>query len=60
MKAPSAQFVECGECPCGQKIYASKEALAVAHELPYCQEFMGLEADEFLAFVRRSRGIGEA
>jgi len=46
-----------GLCACGKAIFAIVEAGAVVHEVPYCKEFLELEPDEFLTFVRRSRGI---
>ena len=46
-----------GLCPCGGKIYADTVRCAVAHEDPVCAKFMELEPDEFLRYVRRSRGI---
>ena len=46
-----------GACPCGKAIFAIVEVCAVVHEVPYCKKFLELEPDEFLAYVRRSRGI---
>lgn len=46
-----------GLCPCGKKIAASTDPPAVIHAVPYCKEFLYLEPDEFLTYVRRSRGI---
>jgi hypothetical protein len=46
-----------GRCPCGAKIYADTKRCAVVHEEPVCSPFMELEPDEFLTFVRRSRGL---
>lgn len=62
MKEPppprSAKFESLGKCPCGGDIAASSGARpAVAHSIPYCLEFKRLEPTEFLAYVRRSRGI---
>jgi hypothetical protein len=54
------ELIPLGNCACGRKIYASKEPMAVAHELPYCKEFEELEPLEFVKFVRLSRGIGES
>ncbi len=46
-----------GLCPCGRKIYADVEKVAVMHEEPACEKFLELEPDKFLTYVRRSRGI---
>lgn len=48
---------ELGLCPCGGKIYADVGRCAVAHDDPVCKPFLELEPDEFLRYVRRSRGI---
>ena len=48
-----------GKCVCGKDIFADFAEYAVMHEMPYCAEFEALEPDEFLAFVRRSRGISD-
>jgi hypothetical protein len=49
--------VDLGVCICGQPISASVEGCAVIHDMPLCQKFLDLEPDEFLTYVRRSRGI---
>jgi hypothetical protein len=49
-----------GLCTCGKRIYADLAQCAVMHELPYCQKFQELEALQFLAYVRRSRGIPDS
>lgn len=46
-----------GRCVCGRQIYASVEQFAVLHHQPACRLFLDLEPVEFLAYVRRSRGI---
>lgn len=51
------QVEDLGFCPCGQRIYASVEHGAIAHDLPQCPEFEAMDPDEFLTYVRRSRGI---
>jgi hypothetical protein len=58
-KRPGAmtEFEDLGLCPCGQKIGANTQFYAVAHGVPECSEFRTMEPDEFLAYVRRSRGI---
>jgi len=48
-----------GRCVCGKEIFADVRVCAVAHELPYCKAFEDLEPDEFLRYVRRSRGIAD-
>ena len=48
-----------GLCPCGRRIFASVDQVAVIHEVPYCKQFFELEPLEFLIYVRRSRGITE-
>ena len=48
-----------GLCPCGVAIYANRETGAVAHDVPFCEQFRMLEPMEFLRYVRRSRGIPE-
>jgi hypothetical protein len=42
------------------RIYADVEQCAVVHEIPWCKQFMELEPDEFLTYVRRSRGIPDS
>jgi hypothetical protein len=51
------EFEDIGRCPCGQRIGANAETCAVVHALPYCDAFMALEPDDFLEYVRKSRGI---
>lgn len=46
-----------GRCPCGGEIHASLDPPSVVHSIPYCAKFLQLEPDEFLTYVRRSRGI---
>jgi len=48
-----------GLCPCGQGIAACEDPPTVAHSLPECPAFSSLEPDEFLAYVRKSRGIAD-
>lgn len=48
-----------GLCPCGKEIAASMDPPSVVHGLPYCEKFLALEPDEFLTYVRRSRGISD-
>ena len=55
--AGTVNGVPLGTCPCGKQIFADESGLAVAHELPPCDEFVRMEALEFLRYVRRSRGI---
>jgi hypothetical protein len=49
-----------GLCPCGCKIYASVSQGAVIHQVPFCKKFEELEPDDFITYVRRSRGIPDA
>jgi hypothetical protein len=49
-----------GLCVCGRPIYVDIKSCAVLHVLPYCYKFLELEPDEFLTYVRRSRGIPDA
>ena len=49
-----------GLCPCGREIYASVSQFAVIHQVPFCKQFEELEPDDFVAYVRRSRGIPDA
>jgi hypothetical protein len=49
-----------GLCVCGKPIYAVLYYGAVLHDLPPCAKFIELEPDEFLTYVRRSRGIPDA
>jgi hypothetical protein len=49
-----------GLCPCGQPIFASSEPAAVIHGIPYCEQFLKLEPDEFLTYVRRFRRISDS
>jgi hypothetical protein len=46
-----------GLCPCGKEIGANAATGAVVHGIPPCEAFLKLEPTEFLAYVRRSRGI---
>lgn len=46
-----------GKCPCGAEIYYTLDPPAVLHALPYCQKFIDLDVDEFLRYVRHTRGI---
>ena len=54
-----ANTVNLGLCACGGQIYATTEPPAVIHERPECKQFLELEPDKFLTYVRRSRGIGD-
>jgi hypothetical protein len=56
-RLPIGEFEEFGLCPCGKKIAVSARDLAVAHVEPFCSEFMLLEPDEFLTYVRKARGL---
>jgi len=58
--AKNIEVEDLGLCPCGQRIYANVKRGAVAHDLPDCVMFRELEPNEFLAYVRRSRGIPDA
>lgn len=49
--------VPLGQCVCGATIFADTEQGAVIHGMPYCKAFEQLEPDEFLSYVRRSRGL---
>ena len=49
-----------GLCVCGKRIGVTREGYAVVHDAPPCQKFLELEPDEFLTYVRRSRGIPDA
>lgn len=51
------EFTDVGICACGQPIAVSTKDFAVIHKLPQCEQFKQLEPDEFLAYVRRNRGI---
>lgn len=53
------KFEPLGRCPCGGEIAAADDPPAVAHSVPYCLSFEKMEPVEFLAYVRRSRGIPE-
>lgn len=46
-----------GLCPCGRQIYADSKQGAVIHDMPACQNFLELEPDKFLTYVRESRGL---
>ena len=46
-----------GLCPCGQQIGANAQTCEVVHGIPPCRPFVELNPTEFLAYVRRSRGI---
>jgi hypothetical protein len=46
-----------GLCPCGKEIFAAKQLGAVIHARPECQKFIEMEPDEFLSYVRASRGL---
>lgn len=46
-----------GLCGCGRHIYADVQKMAVIHELPFCKEFKDLDPKEFLAHVRKARGL---
>ncbi len=48
-----------GPCVCGRRIYVDEKQFAVLHDEPACKEFLDLEPDEFLTYVRRSRGLPE-
>lgn len=54
------QATDLGLCACGGKIAASMNPVAVVHSIPYCKAFEMLEPDEFLTYVRRSRGIPDS
>jgi hypothetical protein len=49
-----------GLCVCGKRIEMVVGHAAVLHDLPPCAKFIELEPDEFLTYVRRSRGIPDA
>jgi hypothetical protein len=53
------EYEDLGLCPCGKKIGANGPAGHVIHELPACKAFMKLDPVQFLAYVRRSRGVTE-
>lgn len=55
----NANYEPLGKCPCGQMIAVSTHPPAVMHAMPYCQKFLEFELDEFLTYVRRSRGLPE-
>ncbi len=57
MGTQNLQVESLGMCVCGRQIYANVERGAVAHEMPECAAFEVFEPDEFLTYVRRSRGI---
>jgi hypothetical protein len=58
MKMPQINDAkDLGKCPCGGCIAVDMEKCAVIHAVPICKDFAVLEPDEFLAFVRRSRGL---
>ena len=60
MKKRNIENVEpLGRCPCGQNIFADVNVFAVIHGVPCCQMFRDLEPEDFLAYVRRSRGISD-
>lgn len=46
-----------GDCPCGMEILVSEKRFAVAHATPCCREFLSMDLDDYLAYVRRSREI---
>lgn len=48
-----------GLCTCGRRIYADVKQGAVMHDEPACKKFLELEPDQFLTYVRRSRGLPE-
>lgn len=50
-------MTDLGLCPCGERIFAEENAGAVIHGVPPCEEYLNLEPDEFLTYVRRTRGI---
>ena len=53
----SENWEDLGRCACGAQIHANRKDFAVMHTVPWCQAFQELEPDEFLTYVRRSRGI---
>jgi hypothetical protein len=57
---PGMQAESLGLCVCGRAIYAVVNVGAVLHDLLPCPKFIELEPDEFLTYVRRSRGIPDA
>jgi hypothetical protein len=59
-KKSKINYTDLGSCACGQRIFATDNPLGVMHAMPYCQKFLELEPDEFLTYVRRSRGIPDA
>lgn len=61
MATKAMQMESLGKCPCGGEIRAETIiTFSVTHTAPPCREFLELEPDEFLAYVRRSRGISDA
>lgn len=60
MKSLNLEVKDLGKCPCGAQLYGSVDPPAVAHSMPYCAEFNRMEPDEFLTYVRRSRGIPDS
>lgn len=53
---PNARFVDFspdlqGICPCGKKFFVDSEVCAVAHELPFCRDFMDLSPTDYLKFL---------
>lgn len=40
-----------GICPCGKKFFVDSEACAVAHESPFCRDFMDLKPTDYLKFL---------
>jgi hypothetical protein len=56
----SVQMDDLGKCPCGGRIGASAKDVSVVHSVPPCKAFEDLEPDEFLTYVRRSRGIPDS
>lgn len=51
-------MTDLGLCPCGKQIFAfDGDFTGVVHDQPTCEEFELLGPNEFLTYVRRSRGI---
>lgn len=46
-----------GICPCGKNIFASRDEPCIAHDAPLCEAFDKMDPDEFVTYVRRSRGL---
>lgn len=57
MKKKTVIMEHLGTCPCGKNIFVSVDDRCVAHDAPLCEAFSKMDPEEFITYVRKSRGL---